>query len=229
MPPDKALALRKKMAALLGGTGITATALAGGHSAYADIISFQNPGPPFTFDWNVFWPLDITQPATQTTPGAYSSFFQYVGYGYLAYNFFVGYDYQDAQIARSTGYIVAALPAGSVIGPALDFEYYALGALYDYGALDIFIGDGQREFMGVRFDLSGNTHYGWIDVMWNPQAERFDAYAWGYEDAPDRPIIAGQTEGTIPEPGTLALFAMGAAAAAVALRRRRKGAQAEQE
>lgn len=228
LPPEKALALRKKLAALLGGAGVTATSLAGGHAAYAAIVSFENPGPPFTFDWNAFRLLDITQPATQTTPGWNRSFYQYKysGGGYEGV-VFVGYG-GNARIALS-GSRVAALPSGSLVGPALTFGNYAWGAYSYYGSWYIYIGDGQREFMGVEFDLSGNTHYGWVDVMWNPNATRFDAYAWGYETDPDTPIRAGDTGDVIPEPGTLAMFAMGALAAAVALRRRKKAAGPEEE
>lgn len=41
-----------------------------------------------------------------------------------------------------------------------------------------------------------------------------DAFAWGYETDPDVPIAAG-----IPEPGTLAALALGAAAALAGRRR----------
>jgi len=65
------------------------------------------------------------------------------------------------------------------------------------------------KYLGVRFDISGNTHYGWIQV--NVPGGTFPTSAtitgYAYEDIADKQITAG----AIPEPGSLALLALGAA------------------
>ena len=62
-------------------------------------------------------------------------------------------------------------------------------------------------------NLAGGAgwHYGWIGVIRN--AGNLQAFAWGYESDLNTPIAAG-----VPEPGTLAMLAFGAA---LALGRRR--------
>ncbi len=63
------------------------------------------------------------------------------------------------------------------------------------------------KYLGVKFEIGGNTHYGWIQVQ--VAADVTDATITGYafEDTPDAQITAG----AVPEPGSLALLALGAA------------------
>lgn len=68
-------------------------------------------------------------------------------------------------------------------------------------------------YLGVRFDLGDGDQYGWIGVTYSSADHTLDAFAWGYQTTPGVPILAG-----VPEPGTLALLAFGAAAV---VRRRR--------
>jgi hypothetical protein len=86
------------------------------------------------------------------------------------------------------------------------------------GAWDV---DGERGYIGFSFPLAdgaGSTVYGWAEV------ERVDGSngilrGWGYEDSGDPIAIPG----VVPEPGGLALLALGATGVA-ALRRRRSAA-----
>ncbi len=85
---------------------------------------------------------------------------------------------------------------------------------------------GNRGFLGVGFDISSSTHYGWVDLMLSTDASEITIYAWGYETDPGTGIPAGVgSEGSggepVPEPATLATLAMGAAGL-YALRRNRK-------
>ena len=67
------------------------------------------------------------------------------------------------------------------------------------------IPEGIPAYLGVRIsNLAGGAgwHYGWIGVI--RDAGNLETFAWGYESDIDTPIAAG-----IPEPGTLAMLALG--------------------
>lgn len=81
-------------------------------------------------------------------------------------------------------------------------------------------------FIGLRFDFHGKFHYGWANLaVWATSSPfrapggRFPvipaveliSVAWNRQ--PNAPIVTGQTSNhTAPEPGTLSLLALGAAA-----------------
>ena len=75
-----------------------------------------------------------------------------------------------------------------------------------------FVGEGN--YLGYRFLIDGNTHYGWVQV--DVSADLLNATITGiaYETTPGLGIAAG----AIPEPTSLALLAAGAGA--LGLRRR---------
>jgi len=83
--------------------------------------------------------------------------------------------------------------------------------------------DGTPAYLGLRFVISGNTHYGWAQVATNVSSasSRFQLIDWAYEIRPDTGIHVGDTVGEVPEPSTLSLFALGAAG--LLAWRRRKG------
>ncbi|WP_295879029.1 hypothetical protein [uncultured Thiohalocapsa sp.] len=78
-----------------------------------------------------------------------------------------------------------------------------------------------NNFIGFRFDISGATHYGWAELLVDDgtgTGGRGDVTItrWAYEDTADCAIDVGQTSGDncandVPNPGTLALLAAGAA------------------
>ncbi|HEY6764147.1 MAG TPA: hypothetical protein VI386_05200 [Candidatus Sulfotelmatobacter sp.] len=53
----------------------------------------------------------------------------------------------------------------------------------------------QGRYLGVKFSISGQTHYGWVRLS----VERLPATLTGYayETIPNKPIIAGQTSGPV--------------------------------
>jgi hypothetical protein len=82
----------------------------------------------------------------------------------------------------------------------------------------------QNRYLGLRFKIDGETHYGWARITVRGNGG-YDAIITGYayETVPDRPIVSGQTAGTYsgdddpdasaPSPGTdLGTLALGAAA-----------------
>ena len=76
---------------------------------------------------------------------------------------------------------------------------------------------GQHAYMGVEFNIDGATHYGWIDVNVASLSPGAEIYGWGYETIPGASILAG----AVPEPSTLHLIAIGAAAFLIPLGRKR--------
>ncbi|MEM0965135.1 MAG: hypothetical protein AAGJ81_03145 [Verrucomicrobiota bacterium] len=72
---------------------------------------------------------------------------------------------------------------------------------------------GQSSLIGFRFDISGNTHYGWLrlEPTAGPVGRGITISEAYYESTPDTPIAAG----AIPEPANaavgLGLLALGAA------------------
>jgi hypothetical protein len=79
---------------------------------------------------------------------------------------------------------------------------------------------GTRGYLGLRFDDAGTPLYGWADVQMNDY-NSVTMFEYAYQDNGD-PIHIPDN-GTIPEPTTLALLAMGVAGLA-ALRRRQRAA-----
>ena len=76
-----------------------------------------------------------------------------------------------------------------------------------------FLGQSGK-YLGVSFLIEGETHYGWVQIDVNDDATQATINGYAYQD------IAG-TGAHTPEPGSLALLALGAAG--IAARRRRKG------
>ena len=91
------------------------------------------------------------------------------------------------------------------VGPAASWEswYGALASMwtsstisgasssYSYGNFR-----GERGFIGVRFEISGETKYGWIDFEGTVgSAGQGTIHGWAYEACTDEPIMAGATTG----------------------------------
>jgi hypothetical protein len=84
-------------------------------------------------------------------------------------------------------------------------------------------------YLGVEFYIGTDLYYGWVGIIacTNDEPNSCDPSSsiviqdWAYQSTPGVTITAGQ--GEVPEPSTLALFALGAAGLA-ALRARRKRA-----
>jgi len=125
------------------------------------------------------------------------------------------------------GYIWDSGPGGIIPSPGAvwadngSYTYWSMGKIRNPVTDETLLPPpGAPGYIGVKIpDLDGGAgfHYGWIGVIRNggaPGAEGLQAFAWGYETDIGVPINAGA-----PEPGTLALLAFGAGAAAT---RRRK-------
>ncbi len=128
---------------------------------------------------------------------------------------------------------------GDLIGPggvsAPTAAETCLGYYYFYSAYNWLIGytsyavkleEGQfednRGFLGFKFDFYGSEHWGWLEVninheQYNEMNGALEIWGYGLETEPGTGIPAG----AVPEPGTLAALAFGAAA--LGSRRRKPG------
>ncbi len=93
---------------------------------------------------------------------------------------------------------------GDFYGPTLSSTAGSAGAYGPFAGLD--------GYLGIRFLIGAELHYGWIHLNcvfsgpYQPAAGRITE--WAYNSAPGQSISAG----AVPEPSTLALLAFGAAA-----------------
>jgi hypothetical protein len=129
---------------------------------------------------------------------------------------------------------VYALRRGSNIGPTLQFEHgsrelmVAVGGIYSYYHgpwLNV-----TNHYLGVRFQVNGHFHYGWLRLSVKATKATCKVFAtltgYAYETIPDKPITAGRTQEhaemgngsappnaslTVPtaKPATLGMLAMG--------------------
>ena len=205
---NKGHSSRRAVQALAAGAAIAA-----GTQAYADPIRFDNAahGESGHFHWlgpygvDTNW-LDFMQ-AAEHQPGvpwgnsslrhAYTTDPKStVGTSAaIALKVQVGGAYGDELMGVDAGELI---PSGFAWRNA-GYAYYA-----PYGSQ---LPEGTPTYLGFRFDLGSGYQYGWIGVT--RTVEQLEAFAWGYETEAGVPIPAG----AIPEPGTLAALALGAAAA----------------
>ena len=117
----------------------------------------------------------------------------------------IGAGVVSAILGSSSSSYVTAMNNGDLIGTAVVFGGSSMAAL----AIDITITSSSSsyqisngaflgvtdKFLGVKFLIGTNTHYGWarLDVSANADTIRLKDYA--YNVAADSPILAGQTLG----------------------------------
>ena len=63
----------------------------------------------------------------------------------------------------------------------------------------------ERGYMGLEFEISGHTHYGWAQITSVYDSPTVIIHDWAYETQPGVGIAAG----AIPEPSSTALFCLG--------------------
>ena len=91
----------------------------------------------------------------------------------------------------SSGNVPPRFSVGQQIGPANSF---AAGKYLAFNGFSSLTGGeflGQRGFLGVRFKIGDNEHYGWIHFEGGNPPTYGKVIDWGYEDQPNTAILAG--------------------------------------
>jgi hypothetical protein len=109
------------------------------------------------------------------------------------------------------------LPKGAGVGASGLFSSKGMmGFAQRGGSLGVW-GKGTSGFLGLKFQIDGQTHYGWAQIsIFTTEPFRGMVMGYAYNTVPDEPIRAGQTseESFIgemaPQPATLGLLALGA-------------------
>ncbi|MFP5470939.1 MAG: T9SS type A sorting domain-containing protein [Bacteroidia bacterium] len=86
------------------------------------------------------------------------------------------------------------IPSGSYIGS----NYWTFYTNYSYGSLNWYGGYGNfigvtAGFIGLQFDISGNTHYGWVRISCDATGGNWEVIDYAYESTPNVPIVTGDT------------------------------------
>jgi hypothetical protein len=121
-----------------------------------------------------------------------------------------------------------ALKAGARIGPEHPFsatamEFAISGSCFPLSRRSHWC-KAANKYLGLRFEISGNIHYGWARITTGSQGGHLKALLTGYayETIPNKAIIAGVTKGPddveptaslnthATEPATLGMLALGA-------------------
>ena len=212
-----------------------------GTQAYADPIRFDNPPGAGHFDWRpqvtgdqIY--LNIVADAASQTPGSGASgSFRHRAQDPAGTNIRragpFGEGPEFAYAPSGNAKLVIGVDEGAEIPSTAADGFSSGGYVFNAGPEPgdpaTLLTAGVETYLGVRFgevDDTGVFQYGWIGVV--PEWRTFeiggvptdtlvlDTFAWGYETTPGVPIAAG-----VPEPGSLALLAFGALAAAGRRRR----------
>jgi hypothetical protein len=115
------------------------------------------------------------------------------------------------------------LKAGVLIGKGQIFSknVYCMAQYIgaDGGSLGPWAGGIAHRYVGAKFMIGGQAHFGWIRLSVSPAPFVAHMTGYAYETIPNKPIIAGQTEGsdevsTTPskfdrQPASLGVLALG--------------------
>jgi hypothetical protein len=126
----------------------------------------------------------------------------------------------NAFAVGTAGSRLGKLSEGDAISDSNDF---ALGEYPEFefeDGSDYPWNDGGTGYVGLRFDIAGQTHYGWAQFTYDDAADTLTLLDFAYENTAGASILAGNT-GVIPEPGSAALLMALASGAVAAYRRRR--------
>ncbi len=180
---------------------IAGVAEASGQIVYTDITDFTGGGTvDYDLDLNNDGIVDFTVDAASFGGGAAFAVNLYAG---TASNSFLGsapsYIYPfalnsgDAISSGQTSWFDANASSGT-----LNFVscYYGNGGSNWCGVTD--------KYLGLRFQLAGNTHYGWARLDLSASGNSFTVKDYAYNSTPGAPINAGQTLG-VEEFGTNAI------------------------
>jgi hypothetical protein len=109
------------------------------------------------------------------------------------------------KISDFRGPYASALAAGANIGPAAHFSsskgQITISREIQYGSVLGYYGywhDAPNRFLGVKFQIKGQTHYGWIRLNFSFGGTT-QINGWAYETVANKKITAGQTADSAEE------------------------------
>lgn len=103
------------------------------------------------------------------------------------------------------GYVVGILPSEGLSWSTAP-DWGSFSSCMSPGCIGSWLPPFDKGYFGVRFDIQGSTHFGWVYLDNNFSfLGGGDIIEWAYESEPGLPIVAG----LIPESSTGALFAVG--------------------
>lgn len=115
-----------------------------------------------------------------------------------------------------------AFQPGSLVGPGLFFGANSGDVPNSFGTLANSLGaggpgvgnwmGGGDAYLGARFTIGVDAHYGWVHVVWDPDSDSLSVDQYAYDNSPNSSAMV------TPEPSSLVLLALGA----VGLARRRR-------
>jgi hypothetical protein len=202
------------LAASAAGVGVLALSQpAEGKIVYTPVHKYIGPGHSFRLDLNHDGKIDFTlsNAATCGTDQCHDVLFQKPAPGNSA----VGYIWDSSRLLAS------ALNRGAHIGRGAAFQKgrAILEAIFfsSQGESTGVYGrwyDVNGHYLGLKFQIGGQTHYGWARLNVELAGKTIDALLTGYayETIPSMPIIAGKTkepEVITLEPGSLGHLARG--------------------
>jgi hypothetical protein len=105
------------------------------------------------------------------------------------------------------------IPVGQLVGPSSNFTNTSdfVGTTDFSGTMSL----GDRAFFGLSFQLSGQTHYGWVEI--SEDATTQTIHRWAYETTPNTAIEVT----AVPEPSSAILLGLGTLGISVLRRRKR--------
>ncbi len=105
--------------------------------------------------------------------------------------------------SASSNFVLKNIPQGSSIGPGnswgsgsamvglnADISIPLLGYSTNFQSGPMI---GTTGFLGLKFSVGGNTHYGWARVEVTPNGEILSIKDYAYDGTPNTPIVAGET------------------------------------
>lgn len=133
------------------------------------------------------------------------------------------------QVMAYPGGNADALQAGARIGPGAAFapgSHEMASGVNTYPSMPGFgpWANVSDRYLGLQFQLSGQTYYGWAELSVTAFGGSIEATLQGYayDTVAGQQILAGQTTAT-PEPGTLGLLAAGSLGLAFWRRKKERG------
>ncbi|PCI09187.1 hypothetical protein COB72_06930 [bacterium] len=201
-----------------------ATAIAMATTALGEAVRYENTD---NWSWD-FSLLDITLASDAQPTGGVgdvsgtSIYMDYFSDFYPAFSYSHSYTSGAGAEIFNSGFsnrYAAPLLLGQEVGPGMIGGEFNANSTIDFvwSSYDYYTGEadsgsrgilpsGEDVYLGVRLNIAGESHYGWIGV--NRSGTFLNVTAWGYETEAGVGIGAG-----VPAPGALSLLAVGAVGA----------------